>query len=75
MQPAALVVTGTGGVVATDTSSWRIRGDLMHVAAAVVELDAATGPRWVWWSARAVLPALLAAAPGLRLRRCWEHAG
>ncbi len=55
-----------------DAPGWRL--PLGHAPSAMARLDASAGPRWVWWSAATVVPALLRVDPALRLARCWDLA-
>jgi DNA polymerase I len=71
--PAALVVLPEGVAVATARGTAVVPGATAGSAARLRAWEDLR-PRWVWWSARSVVPGLLAVDPALRLRRCWDLA-
>nr|MDT0666586.1 hypothetical protein [Micromonospora sp. DSM 115978] len=66
----AVVAAGDAGIgLATARGSWAVRAKGAFVLA---EVEMALAPRWVWWSARSVVPFLVAA--GVRPAVCWDLA-
>lgn len=72
--PLALVVGPEVAVLATGDGGPHWSVPLADAAAHCAALDAAVGPRWVWWSARGTAAHLLRRRHDLRLRRCWDLA-
>ncbi|PPK98097.1 DNA polymerase-1 [Kineococcus xinjiangensis] len=67
--PLALcAVPGTGLGLAGAGRSWAVAA--ARPEAVVAGIDAALGPRWVWWSAAATAGPLVAG--GVRPGRCWD---
>jgi DNA polymerase I len=67
---ALTVVPGVGLALAAGDQHWSV--PTPDPAAVVGRIAEAYQPRWVWWSAHATAPALVAGR--LRLRTCWDLA-
>ncbi|GAB7193247.1 hypothetical protein NUM3379_39560 [Kineococcus sp. NUM-3379] len=65
---AVWVVPGVGAGLAAPGGTWTVA--CAGPGEVVAAVDAAAGPRWVWWSAAGTAAGLVAA--GVRVGRCWD---